>query len=48
MSFKAAGVTLMEETGTSAPLYSNTDGMACLLTARYKIHYSTGRLSLSA
>lgn len=46
MSFKAVGMMLMEEVGTSAPLYSNTDGMACMLTSRYKIHYTSGRLSL--
>lgn len=48
MGYAAVGVVLVEETGTNAPLYSNTDGMACMLTARYKIHYCTHRLSLIA
>ncbi len=47
MQYQAAGIVQMEETGTNAPLYSNTDGMACMITARYKIQYSTSRLSLT-
>lgn len=47
MQFTAPGIILIEETGTNAPVFANADGQACLVTARYKIHYSTSRLSLS-
>lgn len=48
MQFTAPGIVLIEETGTNAPAFANADGHACLVTARYKIHYCTDRLSLSA
>jgi hypothetical protein len=48
MQYQGAGILQVEELGTKAPLYSNTDGMACMVTARYRIQYSTSRLSLSA
>ena len=48
MQFSAPGIVLIEETGTNAPVFANADGQACMVTARYKIHYSTSRLSLSA
>ena len=47
MQFTALGIVLVEETGTNTPVFANTDGQACLLTARYTIHYCTDRLSLS-
>ncbi|XYJ11810.1 hypothetical protein ACSUZJ_07415 [Telluria sp. B2] len=47
MQFSAPGLVLIEETGTNAPVFANADGQACMVTARYKIHYCTDRLSLS-
>ena len=47
MAFQSAGILQMEEIGTNAPVFSNTDGQACMMTTRYKIHYCTDRLSLS-
>lgn len=47
MQFTAPGIVLVEETGTNAPVFANADGQACLVTARYTIHYCTDRLSLS-
>lgn len=48
MAFQSAGILWMEELGTNAPIFSNTDSQACLLTTRYMVHYGTDRLSLSA
>lgn len=48
MQYRAPGLLLVEEMGTNAPAYSNADAHACLMTTRYKIHYTTGRLSLIA
>lgn len=48
MGFTAPGVELVQEVGTNAPLFSNANGQACMLTARYKILYSTDRRSLSS
>jgi hypothetical protein len=48
MGYAGTGILQVEEVGTNAPLYSNTNGMACMITARYRIQYSTSRLSLSA
>lgn len=48
MQFAAPGVVQMEELGTNAPVFSSTDAQACLMTTRYKVHYCTSRLSLSA
>ncbi|HEY9145263.1 MAG TPA: hypothetical protein VIN36_01125 [Thiobacillus sp.] len=48
MQFLAPGLIQMEEVGTNAPVFSNADGHACMMTTRYKVHYCTDRLSLSA
>lgn len=48
MGYQAAGMIQMQEMGTNAPVFANTDGQACMLTSRYRIQYSTDRLSLSA
>jgi hypothetical protein len=48
MQFQAPGIMLVEEIGTNAPVFAAADGHACMVTTRYKIHYSTDRLSLSA
>jgi hypothetical protein len=48
MQFTAPGVVQMEEIGTNAPVFANADGQACMVTTRYKVHYCTDRLSLSA
>lgn len=48
MQFSAPGIVLVEEIGTNAPVFASADGSACMVTTRYKIHYSTDRLSLSA
>jgi hypothetical protein len=48
MQFRAAGIVLIEEIGTNAPVFAGADGNACMVTTRYKVHYCTDRLSLSA
>jgi len=48
MQFGAPGIYLVEEVGTNAPVFAGADGNACMVTTRYKIHYSTDRLSLTA
>jgi hypothetical protein len=48
MQFLAPGIQLVQEVGTNEPVFSNTDGQACLMTTRYRIHYCTDQLSLSA
>jgi hypothetical protein len=48
MQYSAPGIVLIEEVGTNAPVFAGADGGACLVTTRYKIHYCTDRLSLSA
>lgn len=48
MQFRAPGIQQLEEAGTDAPVFANTDGQACMVTTRYKVHYSTSRFSLSA
>lgn len=48
MQYRAPGIVLIEEVGTNAPMFAGADGAACMMTTRYRIHYSTSRLSLSA
>jgi hypothetical protein len=48
MQFRAPGIVLIEEVGTNAPVFAGADGNACMMTTRYKVHYCTDRLSLSA
>ena len=47
MAFQLAGIQQMQEIGTNAPVFSNADGQACMMTTRYSIMYCTDRLSLS-
>ena len=47
MAFQLAGIQQMQEMGTNAPVFSNADGQACMVTTRYSIMYGTDRLSLS-
>lgn len=48
MGFGAPGLYLVEEAGTNAPAFAGADGNACMVTTRYRLHYTTSRLSLSA
>lgn len=47
MQFQAPGVILVVEVGTDEPRFAGADGSACVVTTRYRIHYSSSRLSLS-
>ncbi len=47
MTYQAAGLIQMEELGTNAPVFSNTDSQACMMTTRYRIQYCSGRESLN-
>ena len=47
MAYQAAGLLQMREMGTNAPVFSNADSQACMMTTRYSIMYCTDRLSLS-
>lgn len=47
MGYQGAGMLQMQEIGTNAPVFSNADGQACMMTTRYSIMYCTDRLSLS-
>jgi len=48
MAYQAANLIQMQEMGTNAPVFSNADSQACMMTTRYSIQYCTDRLSLSA
>jgi hypothetical protein len=47
MAYRADGIMKILEAGTNAPVFSQADAQACLLTTRYTIQYTTSRRSLT-
>lgn len=46
MAYHADGMVQISESGTTAPVFANADGQACMITTRYRISYCTTRTSL--
>jgi len=48
MAYTSDHLLQIWEVGTNAPLFAGADGMACMLTTRYKVQYRTETASLTA